>query len=77
MQPSDPRLLAEWDQQCSRHVCREQRCQVPFSKAPGEVYAGGGEGEEGNVPGGMPSEGQAILPLCCLGSLISGCGGDM
>ena len=47
--------LAEWDWQCSRHANREHICQVPFGTVSGEVSAGGGEGEEENVPGGMPT----------------------
>ena len=38
--------------------------------------AGGGEGKEANVPGGMPPAAQEIPPLCCLDGWISGCGGD-
>ena len=38
--------------------------------------AGGGEGEEAGVPGGMPPSEQALLPLCCLGVWTAGYGGD-
>ena len=40
------------------------------------MFAGGVEGEEADVTGGMPSEAQALLPLCRLGGGIAGGGGD-
>ena len=41
-----------------------------------EVPAGGGEGEEAGVPGGVPPAEQALLPCCCLGGWTSGCEGN-
>ena len=38
--------------------------------------AGGGKGEEADVPGGMPPAAPALLPLCRLGGWTSGSGGD-
>ena len=40
-----------------------------------EVPAEGGEGEEANVHGGMPTAAQELLPRFCLGGWNSGCGG--
>ena len=40
------------------------------------MSSGGGEGEEADVPGGMPPAAQAILPLCRLGVWIDGSGGN-
>ena len=36
--------------------------------------AGGGEGEEADVPGGIPPEFQALLPLFCLDGWNAGGG---
>ena len=36
--------------------------------------AGGGEGEEADVPGGMNPAAQALPPLCCLGGWTAKCG---
>ena len=38
--------------------------------------AGGGEGEEADVPGGIPPEFQALLPLFCLDGWTAWSGGD-
>ena len=53
-QYNDPWHLAEWDRQCSQHVCHEHWHSVPFSKETRKVSSGGRSGEEENVPGGMP-----------------------
>ena len=37
---------------------------------------GGGEGEEVDVPRGMPPSAQKILPLCRLDGWTAGSGGD-
>ena len=74
--PFDPLPLAERYGQFSRHACNQHSHQVPLCEKPREVFTGGGEGEEEDVPGGMPSSAQAILPLFCLGGWVSWSGGN-
>ena len=40
------------------------------------MFAGGGEGEEADIPVGVPTSAQALLHICCLSGWISGGGGD-
>ena len=35
-----------------------------------------GEVKEADVSRGLPIVAQALLPICCLGGLTDGCGGD-
>ena len=46
------------------------------SKNTGEVFTGGGNWEEADVPVGMSPEAPALLPLCRLGGWTAGGGGD-
>ena len=48
--PSDPLPLEERYGQCSRHACNQHSHQVPLCEKPREVFTGGGEGEEEDVP---------------------------
>ena len=59
------------------HACREHWHQDPGSENTGEVPLKGREGEELDVTGGMPPAAQSLLPLCSLGGLTDGRGGDI